>query len=187
VGYNADLTPSRDEATSGDRKFWYEVLAVVAVLFLAALKLIGGWSRAVLLFVLAPSALLGGMVVPLLEGTVMAGHLAGLAVLAALTYTGLLLAAEQPVGSRLSGGVGSLAGPLLTMAAILGVCLAVIVKGEVSGLELLHPMSEVILLGLPTLLAYLAFTAPAAIQNSSVAAQVDILGDRRGGTVHAAT
>ncbi len=186
VGFNAELTPSQEETTSGDRKLWYEILAVVAVLFLAALKLIGGWNRAVLLFLLAPSALLGGMVVPLVEGMIMAGHLAGLSVLAALAYSGLLFAAERPDGSRLTGNAHSLTGPLLAAAAILGVCLAVMIKGEVGGLELLHPMSEVILLGLPTLLAYLAFTAPAAILNSAVAAQTDILGDRKGGTVHAA-
>lgn len=187
VGFNADLMPSREEATSGDRKLWYEILAVVAVLFLAALKLIGGWNRAVLLFLLAPSALLGGMLAPLLEGSIMAGHLAGLSVLAALTYSGLLLAAEKPDGPRLTGNSRSLAGLLLTTAAILGVCLAVIIKGEASGLELLHPMSVVILLGLPTLLAYLAFTAPVAVLNSAVAANIDILGDRQGGAVHAAT
>jgi multidrug efflux pump subunit AcrB len=187
VGFNADLVPSQEEATSGDRKIWYEILAVLAVLFLAALKLIGGWNRAVLLFLLAPSALLGGMVAPLLEGTIMAGHLAGLAVLAALTYSGLLLIAEQPDVSRLSGSGRSLTGPLLTAAAILGVCIAVIIKGEAGGLELLHPMSVVILLGLPTILVYLAFAAPAVVLSTAVNAQVDILGDRKGGTVHAAT
>ncbi len=187
VGFNADLVLSQEEASSGDQKLRYEILAVLAVLFLAALKLIGGWNRAMLMFLLAPSALLGGMVAPLFEGTIMAGHLVGLAVLAALTYAGLLQIAEQPDEPGLSGSNRSLAGPLLATAALLGVCLAAIIRGEAAGLELLHPMSAVILLGLPTLLAYFAFTAPIAVLSTAVKAQADILGDRTGGPVHAAT
>jgi hypothetical protein len=156
-------------------------------LFLAALKLIGGWNRAALLFLLAPSALLGGMVAPLLEGTITAGHLAGLAVLAALTYSGLLFVAEQSEGGRLDVGDRSLAGLLLTAAAILGICSVVIFTGETVGLELLHPMSVVILLGLPTLLAYIAFTAPAAVHGTTFDTHVDIFAERKGGTIHATT
>ncbi len=187
VGFNADLTASPAEATSGAANSSYEILAVIAVLFLAALKLVGGWNRTLLLFLLAPSALLGGVLVPMLQGTIMAGHLAGLAVLAALTYSGLLLVAEQSGEARPDGSDASFTGPLLAAVTILSVCVVVVLTGEIAGLELLHPMSVVILLGLPTLMAYLAFTAPAAVSSTTAEAHIDILADQKGVIHHVAT
>lgn len=191
AGFNAELLPTQSELAGGDARLWWGIVAVLAVLFFAALELIGGWSRTLLLFVLAPAAMLGGMIAPVMEGVLSAGHIAGLAVLAALTYSGLLKVAERR-GTEMKStkdAAGAAGGPvpgmLTAAAAIIGVAAGVIIKGETVGLELLHPMSVVIVLGLPTVLAYLAVVAPAAVKSTVADKSVDVSLQEKGRAVHA--
>jgi len=137
------------------------LIAAAALIFLFLQAALSSWRLALVVFVSLPAALVGGILVAGLGGSMMSiaalmGLLAVFAFsirndIALLRHVQSLAATEptEPRGALMLRGARDLAMPIVTSAVVTaGALLPLVVAGNIAGLEILHLLAAVILGGL---------------------------------------
>ncbi len=172
--YHAEIVGGTPDDPTSHTAFISYVLAAAVGILLLLQAAVGNWRLALLLFLVAPVALSGGLVVALLSGEMSSlGTYAGLlGVLAFAVRQGVVLverirrrhAADGGPLSReiVAGAAAERFGPALTAGAVIAALLVPFaVMGDVAGNELTHTAAAVMLGGLLTSLAVTQLILPA--------------------------
>ncbi len=182
LGYHAEVSSDPQVRRSGDVNAWLGVLAAAVGIFLLLHAAFTSWSRATLVFVTLPIAASGGIVAALLtDRSFTLGVLSGLVLVLGISVrNGILLirrfqrleqdaAATSGVDLVLAATKESSSTVVITAVAVALAVLPLVARGNIAGMEVLHPMGAVVIGGLvtSTLLAlvfmpalYLRFAVP---------------------------
>jgi len=172
--YHAEvLKETTGEEIGSTRMLAFAIAAAIAI-FLLLQAAFRSWRLAAVAFLTLPVALVGGALAALIDGaTLSLGSLAGLlALLALAARNGVMLISHlqhleleegEAFGPELvRRGARERLGPtLLTAAATALVLLPFAIRGDVAGLEIVHPMAVVVLGGLVTSTLLALFVLPA--------------------------
>jgi len=176
-------------------------LAAAIGIFLVLQAAFGSWRLASLFFVALPVALAGGVFGALLEGgAISLGSLMGfLGVLAIAIRQGVMLIRHYqrledeegvPFGPDLvQRGTRERFGPILVTAfTTAAAMIALLVLGNIAGLEIVHPIAAVILGGLVTSTVFTLHIVPALYQRFGANREPDLglaAVEAAGGSAHA--
>jgi Cu/Ag efflux pump CusA len=155
--YHAEVFAGSTRAPGPSRAWWYGLLAAAAVLLLLHACL-GGWRVALLVLVMLPVTLAGGVLAGLIGGFSSLAVLAGLVAVLGIGVRDLIRLTREY--QQLPGGEPERAAALMrraedhapmllgTAAAITLALIPVVVMGSVAGLELIRPIAIVMICGL---------------------------------------
>jgi CzcA family heavy metal efflux pump len=173
IEYHAEvLKDTAGEEIGTGRMIGFAIAAVIAM-FLLLQAAFRSWRLAALVALTLPLALVGGLVVALIDGAELSlGSLAGLLALFGIAArNGLMLIHRfqqlrtegEPLGAELvRRGAKERLEPILTTAAALALfALPFVIMGSRPGLEVVNPMAWVILGGLVTTTLFSLFVLPA--------------------------
>lgn len=149
-------------------------IAIAIAAFLLLQTAFSSWRLAALLFFTLPLTLIGGLLAVLITGRILSlGALAGLLVVFAVgvrhgvllirRYQHLERHAGKPIGRELilRGAEEQLAPTLLTTLAAALASLPILISSDRAGLEIVHPMAQVIVGGMATVALVTLFLLPA--------------------------
>jgi Cu/Ag efflux pump CusA len=173
VSYHAELRGDYAERQDARLRLGLIGLAVALLIFLLLQAAFASWRLAALMFTALLTALVGGVVVALLD----AGSLSGTTLLALLTVGGITArqgivlirqwqelepaADGRPDPVAVSRALQDRLAPIVTTALAVAAAVApFLVLGAVAGQEMIRPMAAVILGGLVTSLFVLLFLLP---------------------------
>jgi Cu/Ag efflux pump CusA len=164
------------------------LIAAAALIFLLVQAALASWRLALVVFVTLPAALVGGILVAALGGSMMSlAALMGLLAVFAFSIRNDIallrhvqsLAADEPTTPRatlMRRAASDLALPILTSAVVTaGALLPLVVAGNMAGLEILHPLAAVILGGLITSTLLTLLILPVICANMNYSAEPDPL------------
>jgi Cu/Ag efflux pump CusA len=190
--YHAELVgPGATEGPDRGRLLAVAVAAAIGV-FLLLQAAFRSWRVATIAFVTMPFALSGGVAAAIVDGRVFSlGTAAGLVAIMAIAVRGsmVLLARYQHLerhGADLERvvmhGSQDRAVPIAMTAVITALALLpVLVAGDGAGLELLHPLSVVVVGGLVTSIVLNLFVLPVLCARFGVGPTADVESDRSQG------
>jgi multidrug efflux pump subunit AcrB len=161
--YHAQVRGEQVERRTALRSIYAEIVAALIVVFLLFQAATGSWRISLLSVLAVPVALLGGLVAAVIGGGVFKlGSLLGFVTILGLTVRASLMlvkrfqnlersGAEQFGEGLVQRGVREQFGPIVATAITVALAaLPFIVMGDVSGLEIAHPMALAILGGMVT-------------------------------------
>jgi CzcA family heavy metal efflux pump len=174
LGYSAKLLGESSERSSASGRLMTYGLAAAIAIFLLVQAAFGSWRLALMFFPTLPMALVGGILAALVTGgNISLGSLVGFfTVFGIAARNGILLinhyqyleeVEQEPFGPELvvRGAMERLTPILMTALATGLAILPLVVRGDIPGHEIEHPMAVVILGGLFTSTALNLFVVPA--------------------------
>jgi CzcA family heavy metal efflux pump len=172
--HHAELLDDYLNEEEAETRFLAYAVAAALGIFLLLQAALRSWRLASLMFLLLPSALVGGVVAALAAGGtaslgVVAGFLMvlGLAVRSAVLLIQRYQELEEHDGQQLGTalvihGAMERVGPVVATAMVVALMmLPLALRGGIPGLEIVHPMAVVILGGLVTSTLFVLFVVPA--------------------------
>ena len=186
--YHAAVVGDFAAGKAADREAWgFAIGAAIAILLLVQAA-IGSWRSAVLVFLILPSSLAGGLVGALVDGRIVSvGSIAGFLVILGLAARHSIMQIRQarhlerrerlPSGNGfITRGAGERFAPVLTSVLSTALVFAPLAAfGAVAGLEIVQPMAAVILGGLVSTTLLTLFVVPALSQRFGGHAEPDLL------------
>jgi CzcA family heavy metal efflux pump len=174
LNYHAEvLKETSGEEIGTARMIGFGIACAIAI-FLLLQAAFRSWRLAALVSLTLPIALVGGLVMALIDGAELSlGSFAGLLALFGIAArNGVMLVHDfqclqrvegEPLGADLvRRGARERLEPMLTTAAALALfALPFVIMGSIPGLEIVHPMALVIIGGLVTTTLYSLFVLPA--------------------------
>ena len=164
------------------------IIAAAALIFLLLQAALASWRLALVVFITLPAALVGGILVAALGGSMVSvAALMGLLAVFAFSIRNDIallrhvqsLAADEPTaprGALMRRAASDLALPILTSAVVTaGALLPLVVAGDMAGLEILHALAAVILGGLVSSTLLTLLILPVICANINYSAEPDPL------------
>jgi Cu/Ag efflux pump CusA len=170
--YHAEVLTDSTAKEIGTSAIAGSALAVLIAMFLLLQVALRSWRTAALVFLTLPVALAGGVLASLLNGAELSlGSLAALVAVFALAVRGSLLlvtrlqqlgADEPPTSALVQQGAREQLLPILAVTvATAAMLLPFAVRGDIPGLEIVHPLAIVMLGGLVASTLVTLFVVPA--------------------------